>query len=246
MSQTAQDVLPEIAVRIPGQWNGPEDLAAALPKGYRLHTGRLHLPDGGRVGVFPHPPDEEFPRLFVDGCRQKLSARQRSRIHGYKVNLCLAAPGGSSTAVGRMFKATGAVLLAGGLGVFVDNSGCILAADAWLTASECPKVDQAFLSLITVFPGESELWSLGMHMIGLRDAAITRTGPRDADHETLNDFLEYSLVSGMTISDRDLVGDESGPRFELRKEPSRRFPPGSPLHNPYGQWRLEPLGFSAD
>ena len=40
---------------------------------------------------------------------------------------------------------------------------------------------------------------------------------------------------------KDFVGDEDGPRYRLRREDSPQFPPGSPLHNPYGQWRLKPL-----
>ncbi|MHC4140880.1 MAG: hypothetical protein ACYSUF_03020 [Planctomycetota bacterium] len=45
------------------------------------------------------------------------------------------------------------------------------------------------------------------------------------------------------IADGDYAGDYEGspPRFLLRKEATTFPPPGSPLHNPYGRWRLEPM-----
>ncbi len=140
-----------------------------------------------------------------------------------------------------MFTAAGAVVRAGGFGVFVDNSGLAHRADGWLEVADCPAVDSAFLALIAVFPSNTDLWSVGMHMIGLRDAVITRTEDRRSDCDMLNDFLRYALVSEITIADGDLVGDDSGPTYLVRKELSRRFPSPSPLYNPYGQWRLEPL-----
>ena len=199
------------------------------------------LPGGGSVGVFPHPPDGEFPVIFATGCRQPLSGPERRRIATYKVNVCLVAPGGCSDAVRRMLIAAGAVVRAGGLGVFVDNSGMAHRPDGWLAVADNAMVNSVFLALVTVFPSRDELQSVGMQMIGLRDAVIPQTGDRNSDYEMLNDFLEYSLISGVAIAHGDFVGDEGGPRYRLRREASPLFPPGSPLHNPYGQWRLKPL-----
>lgn len=246
ITETVQDRPPEIAVRIPGAWSQLEALEDALPDGCILHRGRLVLPGGAGVEVLPQPPDGEFPGIFAMGCRQSLTAEQKRALAAYTVNICLAAPGGSAEAVRRMFDASAAVVRAGGLGVFVDNSGVAHRADGWLEITGCPAVSESILSIISVFAGAHELSSIGMHMIGMRDAVITRTGDCEVDCDTLNDFLMYALLSENPISDGDLVGDDEGPKYLLRRELSHRFPARSPLHNPYGQWRLQPLPQRAD
>ena len=55
-----QDQVPEIGVRIPGTWSCPASLEKKLPPGYRITPGWLHMPDGDRLQVFPHAPDDEF------------------------------------------------------------------------------------------------------------------------------------------------------------------------------------------
>ncbi len=236
-----QDRPPEIGLRIPGPWRSPESLDQALPKGYRLDMERLWMPGGETVEVFAHPPDREFPGVFAMACRGSLSKRERERVARYEVNVCLSARGGSVDGVRRMFKAAAAVVRAGGAGVFVDNSGAAHRPARWLEIAECDEIRCAFLALVTVIPFKGEMGSIGMHMIGLRDAVLPKTGDRDEDYETLNGFLEYCLVSGVPIYDGDLVGDHAGPKYRLVKEDACRFRPTSPLHNPYGQWRLELL-----
>jgi hypothetical protein len=79
-----------------------------------------------------------------------------------------------------------------------------------------------------------------MHVFGLCDAVITRGGDDEADWFDLTSFLGYTLLPDVVIADGDLAGDGDGspPRYRLHREASCRFPPGSPVHNPYGQWRL--------
>ncbi len=244
-SAEGQDRPPEIGLRIPGPWRSPDSLDAALPKGYRFALDRLWMPGGESVEVFPHPPDGEFPEVFTLACRGSLTKEERERVRTYEVNVCLSGRGGSVDAVRRMFRAAAAVVRAGGAGVFVDNSGAAHRPARWLEIAGCSEIRCAFLALVTVVPFRNEMGSVGMHMIGLRDAVLPRTGDRDADYETLNGFLEYCLVSGVPISDGDLVGDHAGPKYRLVREEACRFRPPSPLYNPYGQWRLELLNLES-
>ncbi|MHC4447115.1 MAG: hypothetical protein ACYSXF_04940, partial [Planctomycetota bacterium] len=91
----SQDRVPRIVMRIPGRWESSDQLAKALPAGYRLTRGRLHMPDGHRLEVIPRPPDREFPKVFANACRRAPSARDRDAIKNYTANMCLAARGGS-------------------------------------------------------------------------------------------------------------------------------------------------------
>ena len=89
----------------------------------------------------------------------------------------------------------------------------------------------------------ADLWSVGMHVFGLCDAVIKRGSDDDAACFDLTSFLGYTLLPEVVIVDGDYAGDYEGspPRFLIRKEVPAFPPPGSPLHNPYGRWRLELL-----
>jgi hypothetical protein len=86
-----------------------------------------------------------------------------------------------------------------------------------------------------------------MHVFGLCDAVIGRCGDDEAACLDLTSFLGYTLLPEVVIADGDYAGDYEGspPRFLLRKEATTFPPPGSPLHNPYGRWRLEPIEVSS-
>ncbi len=242
MSDAAkQDSPPEIGVRIPGMWEAPEDLVKALPCGYRLGPDGLRMPEGGRVELFPHPPDKQFSRLFLRGCRRPPPKRVQKRIKAYRVNLCLAGPGGSNEAARRMMKAAGALVEAGGFGVFVDNSGVVHRGDDWLELSKQSDEAALFWAFVAAIGNKREIWSIGMHVLGLCDGVLARTGDDEEDQISLCEFLDYTITSGAIVADGDYVGDLQGPRFRVCKEPCRGLPASSPLHNPYGRWRLVPV-----
>jgi hypothetical protein len=238
---TSQDRLPEIALRIPGRWRGPRELARALPPGYRLEAGRLRLPEGRRIGVVAHPPDNEFPRIFRSSCRRTPPAQCLAAVRSYAVNMCLAGPGGSMTGALLMIQAAAAVIRAGGAGVFVDNSGAAYAADDWLRLADDPDDVDAFQAFVVTFANEKELWTIGMQVFGLRDGVVPRSGDDEADLHYLLSFLGYTLAPAAPIVDGDLAGDDMVPQFRVLKEGFSPVPSGSPLHNPYGRWRLVPL-----
>ena len=43
------------------------------------------------------------------------------------------------------------------------------------------------------------------------------------------------------IIDGDVLNGPDGPLFRVFNEPCTTIPAGSPMHNPYGMWRLEPV-----
>lgn len=248
----SQDALPEITFRIPGMWEHPSQLATKLPKGYSLEPedapGRLILPDKSSIEFRAVPADDEFAAIFADACQRPPSKKDQQTIENYRVNVLLTGPGGSLEAAHRMMKVGAAIIKAGGAGVFIDNSGVAHGSDDWLKLASDPDnklggdYGGVFWAFVATFGSEDEVWSVGMHVIGFRDAVIPRTGDDQADHFMLNNFLGYSYQSGATIVDGDLLGDEKTPMFRVYKEPCDRFEPGAPMHNPYGQWRLERVG----
>ena len=236
----SQDNLPEIVLRIPGRWPGPVNLARSLPDGYELEAGRLHLPDGARVEVAARPPDRDLPELFATSCRGAAPPRLRREIQECKVYVCLVGPGGSLEAATRMMKAGAALIRAGGAGVFVDNSGRAHEPRGWLELARDPDDADAYCAFVSLFGGGADLWSIGMQVFGLSDAVIRRGGEGQTDVFDLTSFLGYTLLPDVVIADGDLAGDcDCGPpRFRLVKEAPGFPPAGTPLHNPYGRWRM--------
>ena len=240
-NHSAQDSLPEVILRIPGQWSGTDELEEMLPKGCRFDEEGLHLPDGPTLEFKAMPSDNEFPEVFTSACRKPPSDEELQKVKNYKVNFCLAGPGGSLDAAKHMLKAGAAIVHTGGAGVFVDNSAMAHGRSDWLELAGDEEVGGVFWAFVATVGGSVELWSLGMHVLGFRDAIIPRTGDDEADHFALNNFLGYLCESEQTIVEGDLLGDEETALYRVRNEPAERFPPGSPLHNPYGLWRLEPV-----
>ncbi len=235
-----QDAPPSVVARIPGPWKQPTSLAQALPDGYRLSGGRLQLPGGRQVQFGAMAADSGFRKVFVSACRRPPLPEQRSAIDRCRAAVCLITPGGSMEAARRILEAAAAVVRAGGLGVLIDTSFIAHRRGDWLEHASHPGVDGLLRAFIRPLVSVDELWSLGMHAMGLRDIVMPRSGDHEEDCITLESVLDYTLTTDLIIADGDLIGDIA-PRFRLHKEPSCRFGPDSPLHNPHGQWRLEPF-----
>ncbi len=233
-------------MRVPGCWSAPEDLQRSLPEGYTVGPGWLAFPDGGRVGLVPLPPDKELPALFTVACREKLSPRDRRTVEGYRVAIGLSAPGGSIPAARRMVEAAAAVVRAGGAGVLVDNCGAIHASGDWIELAEGAAEDDLLVAYVKLIMHESQVFSIGMQVFGLADAAKAGTADPDDDRISVMMFLRYSLSPPVDILDGDLAGDADGPRFRLKKRRRRGFLDRGPMRNPYGCWRLVPLDGAGD
>jgi hypothetical protein len=232
---------PEAALRIPGVWQRPEEFAERLPAGCRMTESGLVLADGTEFELHPLAADDEFPRLFATSCAKLPTADERERIESYVTNLCIVGPGGSIDAATRIMNAAAVVLHAGGAGVFVDNSGLAHGATDWLTLVESANDGGVYWAFVSYVRGERELYSIGMHVLGCRDAIIPRTGNDEYDLRTLHSFLGYSAFSGAELHDGEVVGDAVLPTFKIRSQADDRVPSSAPMFNPYGRWRLETL-----
>jgi hypothetical protein len=154
------------------------------------------------------------------------------------VNICLTGRGGSIAAAKRIMAGAAAVLAAGGAGVFVDNSGIAHGATDWRTLLDSADEGGVYWAFISTVRGEDELYSVGMHILGFRDAIIPSTGNDEYDHRALNSFLGYTAFSGATIEEGEVVSDTVLPTFRVHMQPDDRVPADAPMFNPYGRWRL--------
>jgi hypothetical protein len=199
--------------------------------------------------MYAVPADDEFPVVFRMACRDHLSRAARRSVDRATLIACLAGPGGSLEAVMTLLAAGAALLGAGGAGVFVDNGLVAHERSRWLGFAREATLDAAFEAFVGLVRTDEEIWSLGMHALGLRDAAIGRRG-HDTDDaldglDAIDALNERVLLDFLAYTCGPLEGHRQDGSFErvypaLRIEPAAaRFEAGGPAHNPYGQWRLK-------
>src|SRR5580693_3820709 len=122
-----QDSIPLIQLRVPGPWESPEELAEGLE---RSRTGWRMDPDGGlvhdatrrRVSGGNSPHDDDLAGIFRSGHGGRMNNKELDRIKSHATKIHVTAPGGSTEAARVAVDAAVALVKAGGVGVFVDNS----------------------------------------------------------------------------------------------------------------------------
>jgi hypothetical protein len=232
---------PEVTLRIPGTWDRPEDFYENLPRGCRCNETGLVLANGSEFELHVLPADEDFPGIFAGSCPKLPTEDEREQIENYEVNICLTGQGGSIAAAKRIMEAAAAVLGAGGAGVFIDSSGIAHGATDWLTLYDSADDGGVYWAFVMAVRSEKEVYSMGMHVLGFRDAIIPSTGDAEFDSRALHSFLGFTAFSGATLRDGEVVGDPVLPTFMVNSQEDDRCEPSAPMFNPYGRWRLEPI-----
>ncbi len=229
---------PEVTLRIPGMWRQPEDFFDRLPRGCRATKEGIALADGSQFELHALAADEEFPRIFAGSCAKTPTAIEREQIENYTVNMCLTGRGGSLESARRLMEGAAAVLAAGGAGVFVDNSGIAHGASDWLTLLDSAAEGGLYWAFVSAVRTDVELYTIGMHVLGCRDAVAPLTGDDQRDFRTIHSFLGFSAFSGATLRDGDMVTDPALPSLRAFVQADDRTPAEAPMFNPYGRWRL--------
>jgi hypothetical protein len=227
----------EIALRIPGKWSHPGELIERLPEGYRFTPETLVLPDETQIEFSARDADDEFAQVFRSACRSRAEASELATVDSYTVNICLSGPGGSMEAAHTMMQAAAAILKAGGAGVFIDNSAISHGGKNWLEMTEDGGPDALSFAFVTVVGGRTEAYTMGMHVLGLRDVVMKRADAEAEDFGII-DVIRYLAASEKPVEDGHLLCDLDGPRFQAFAHPSTDMPPGSPMHNPFGRLKL--------
>lgn len=227
-----------IVFRIPGRWAGPGDLIDRLPEGYSLSPESLALPDSTQVEFSAVPADGEFASIFRASCRKRPTAQELASVASYTVNVLLSGPGGSLAAALRMMRAAAAVVRAGGAGVFIDNSALAHGGGDWLAMTEDGGSDAVSFAFVALVGGRGEVWTMGMHVLGLRE--LTAKAADMSDDFDLSDVIRYLARGEKPVDDGHLFADLDGPRFRavFTSTGGPELPPDGPMHNPFGRLLL--------
>ncbi len=226
-----------VALRIPGKWSHPRELIQRLPAGCRLTAEALILPDATQVEFGAMPADDQFAQIFRSSCRQPATADELATVDGYTVNVFLSGPGGSLQAARTMMQAGAAVVRAGGAGVFIDNSALAHGGQHWLEMTDDGGPDALSFAYVAIVRGQAEVWTVGMHVLGLRDLVMKRADS-EADGFDIIEVIRYLARGEKPIDDGHVLADLNGPRFQAFTQDSVEGLVGSPMHNAFGRLKL--------
>jgi hypothetical protein len=188
---------------------------------------------------------EHAPRLIIGGCElYDLDTRYRHQIDttpdtlGSVVTCTHTEP--TLATAREMQRATSALAAAGATEVRVVNSGLTHAAVAWRQLTESRDLFSLYAAFVRFVTSDALKGSCGMHAFGQPDVEVIGDVDLAEASNAVSAFNLYVLerrpllATGHWFSWRD-----EGPRFRLRRAPSRLFRPDDSRHNPQGVWQLQ-------
>lgn len=235
MSEAAAEVTT--ILRIPGTWRHASELITRMPKGFRMTLEAVVLPDGTEIECAPMPPDDMFAKVFQSACRRPAAAEEMRRVHRYTANIGLSGPGGSMAAALKMLQAGGAIVRAGGAGVFIDNSALAHGGGDWLQMTEDGKWDAVSFAFVNVVRTEREIRTVGMHVLG-RPEFVMKHSDIDRKGNVIKDVIHYLCLCDNPIAVGQVLACQSGPRFRVLGTASDPWMLARPMCNPYGCLKL--------
>ena len=233
MNEPTQPVT--IAFRIPGQWAHPGELIERLPVDHDLSEQGLTLPDGTLVAFGTAAADDQFAQIFRTSCREPATDDELETVDAYTVNVFLKGPGGSMDAARTMMQAAAAVVRAGGAGVFIDNSTLAHGGLNWIAMTDDGSADAVSFAFVGIIRGRVDVWTMGMHVLGLPDVIMKRT---DADSFDIVEVIRYMSLGEKPMGHGHVLADLDGPRFQAFLQDGDAKLAGSPMHNPFGRLRM--------
>jgi hypothetical protein len=121
--------------------------------------------------------------------------------------------------------------------VFIDNSALAHGGQDWLEMTEDGGPDAVSFAFVSIVRGDSEVWTMGMHVLGLRDIVMKRADAED-DGFDITEVIRYLARGDKTVGNGHVLADLDGPRFQVIAQDSPARLAGSPMHNPFGRFKL--------
>jgi hypothetical protein len=202
-----------------------------------LTAEALILPDQTQIAFGAMAADDQFAQIFRSSLRRPATDDELATVDGYTVNALLRGPGGSMEAARTMMQAGAALVRAGGAGVFIDNCTLAHGGQDWLEMTEDGGPDALSFAFVAIVRGQAEVWTMGMHVLGLRDILMKRA-EAEADGLDIVEVIRYLARSDKPIDDGHILADLNGPRFQAFTQDSPVGLAGSPMHNPFGRLKL--------
>ena len=86
-------------------------------------------------------------------------------------------------------------------------------------------------AFVAIVRGRAEVWTVGMHVLGLRDIMVKRADADAGDFDII-EVIRYLSRGEKPVEDGHLFADLNGPRFQAFLEDCSKVPVGSPCTIP--------------
>lgn len=236
--------LPQTVLCIPGPWQTRDALVDAVVRsdsGY-LFAGQilLHMPSGQSFELEFQPPDPRMAAAFRSAGPHWSGSPEMARIGEHAGVAYLVGHGGSRANAEALMLAAEALLKAGGLGVKVESSGLAHSPEDWRKLCAQHHLFSAHRAYVLYVTG-SQVYTCGMHNLGLRDAVADNFDNNTAAVvELVRTFTWYLFTEAPDLRAGQSFAVAAGaPVYRLRDKPGVVYEDGSLFANPYGFWRLE-------
>ena len=170
---------------------------------------------------------------------------ERNTVDSYSVNVLLSGPGGSLAAARTMMRAAAAIIQAGGAGVFIDNCGLAHGGQNWLEYTDDGSPDAISFAFVSIVRGKEEVYTMGMHVLGLRDVVMQRSDIEEGGYDIV-EVIRYLAAGEKPIDNGHVIADLNGPRFQAVTIDGEARMQGSPMYNPFGRLKLVNMQDIAD
>ncbi len=97
--------------------------------------------------------------------------------------------------------------------------------------------DALSFAYVGIVRGQTEVWTMGMHVLGLREVVMKRADVEEGGFDII-EVIRYLCRNEKPVDDGHIIADLSGPRFQAFTQDSPDDLAGSPMHNPFGRLRL--------
>lgn len=181
IDETAEQTTPppDLVICIPGPWPDRDACFQAIMHnsgGYvMLGEHLLNITLSFKCEIEFHGSDPRMEQAFSASGSHWRETPAMHAIAEHRSVIYLIGRGGTLAAAGAMIRASGALLDAGGLGVKIESSGLAHPVEKWRELIADLNLFSAHEALVVYVTGD-EIYSCGMHLLGLPDAITT--GPR--------------------------------------------------------------------
>ncbi|MFG6485667.1 hypothetical protein ACG04R_03225 [Roseateles sp. BYS78W] len=241
---SASQPRPSIILCVPGMWSSRTELIEAIARSERgyLYAGQIlmHAPTRQAFELEFHAHDPRMADAFRAAGPHWRDTPAMNAIGQHASVVYLIGPGGFRGDAHALMLAAAALLDAGGLGVKVESSGVAHSPDDWRALCTDIHLFSAHRAYVLYITGP-QVYSCGMHNLGLRDAIIENAGTAAAV-ELLRVFTRYLVIESPTLLAGQTFSTENGaPVYRLHDDPGPDHGDNSLYTNPWGSWRLVPI-----
>jgi hypothetical protein len=232
---------------IPGNWNDRTEIVTAIAENNMndfIFAGMvlLNLKTNKGFELEICERDNRMKDSFkFAGMVNRVSDEFLDEIDKHKYVIYLSAETGDLESATEIAEAGNAILKSGGTGIKVETAGKAFTKEHWadlLTDFEESNLYEMFV-LDSIANKEGQVYSCGMHNLGLKDTIVAGEEFNDAT-TLMKSFNYFVLMDKPNLKENHTFSpSEEWPTFKITEENNQPNKEHELFENTYGMWKLE-------